>query len=537
MSAPPDHRRELVRLQRELFERNRARIARHERTITPDFEAYEQRYLADTAAYEREASVGEVMGSIRESAVTLVGDHHTLALSQKTFGKIARRVRGKRTTLALEFFAAEDQEAVDAWMSGRIGDKTMLRRTNYKRRWPYEIWGHFKPILELAQRRGWRVLALDPARDHSTTLEDSDTQMAGYLLDHLAEAPARTRVLVLVGEMHLARSHLPAAVGRVAEARGLPVPVVTSILQNPEQLYWQLAADRRTDATEIVRVGERRYGVLNTPPTVIQQSYLNWIEAEVGTLDYEHLTRNFRHVLHHIASLLGVKVKLAPDELLVVGPGDLEGLEELVYRGVIDDDPELIAGDQLAGHCRVFARHRAVWLGSLSLNRVGEAAGRLLHCMELEMEEAEIEGFYARIIHEAMGFFGSKVLNPKRKARHEAYYRGLLADVTDAPSLDRGTLEVASAILLHRDFERGRRTRAFHRMFELEPATSRQLSRSLGKMLGERLYYAFERSKARVTRAELRNLLTFRLDQPEPAAALYFGLRKQLGKVGIPRRI
>ncbi len=537
MSAPPDHRRALIRLQRDLFERNRELIARHEQAITPDFEAYERGYLASTAAYEREATVGEVMRAIRAAPITLVGDHHTLALSQKTFVKIARRVRGQRTTLALEFFAAADQAAIDAWMAGRINDKTMLKRTHYRKRWPYEIWSHFKPILELARRRGWRVLGLDPTRDHSSTLAEADLQMAVTLLDHLRDSPGGTRVLVLVGEMHLAETHLPAAVARVAASRAAAPPTVVSILQNPEQLYWQLAADRRTDVAEIVRVGDGRFGVLNTPPTVIQQSYLNWIEAEVDTLDYEHLTANFRQTLGHIGGILGVGVRLEPDELLVVGPGDLEGFEELVFRGIVPNDPAFLALDESAGRCRVFARQRAVCLGSLSLNRVGEAAGRLLHCMELGVDEEEISGFYARIVHEAMAFFGSKVLNPKRKARHEGYYRQLLDEVQGPAVANRASLEVASAILLHRDFERGRRMKGFHRVFELEPATSARLTRDLGKMLGERLYYAFVQSKARVSRAELRSLLRFRLDKPEPAAALYFGLRKQLGKVGIPRRI
>lgn len=530
-AATGDHRGALIRLQRDLWKRNREKIRAHEQVLTPDFAAYEAGYHADLAGITAEVvSFGRLVGAVRAADVTLVGDYHTLQLSQKTFLKIARRIRASRTVLALEFFESTHQDALDAWLAGRIKDKTLLRRTEYTRRWPYEIWPHFKPIMDLARRRGWRVVGLDCDRQADTRLAASDRFMAARIVDVLREARRGTRVLVLVGELHVARPHLPAELTRQAAEADL-APSLLAVLQNADEVYWQVAEGRRDQDVEVARIDETRYCMLNTPPMVVQQSYLSWIDSHVDSVDYNHVEEDFHHLLAEIRRVLGVRGGPTGPRLQVVAPCDVDGLELL-------DDLELLDGlidDMAAERSRVILEHGLVYLGSLSLNQVGEAAGRLLHCELAHFDESELTGFYPHVIHDALGFLGSKIINPKRKVRQTGYYREALREVRQLQPADDQDLEVASAVLLHKALEAGDPATGFHRIFTLQPATRARIARALGKMLGERLFHAFVRDKVR--RTDLRDWLSFRVTDPEQAAALYFTLARRVGRTSVPRRV
>ena len=91
------------------------------------------------------------------------------------------------------------------------------------------------------------------------------------------------------GELHLATGHLPAALKRTARKTLGRELRVLSVLQNNETLYWQLMSEPQHQDREIVRVDRDTFCILTTPPVVVQQSYLNWIEYEVDTLGHEHL--------------------------------------------------------------------------------------------------------------------------------------------------------------------------------------------------------------------------------------------------------
>jgi hypothetical protein len=525
------NREVLVELQRELYERNKLRIGRYEQAISSDYQAYEAAYLADVQEHWRVSSLPELMRAIRAADITLVGDYHTLKLAQKTFLKVLMRIRGKRLIVALEFLASEDQPAIDAYLAGRINEPSFLRRTHYKKRWPYDIWPYFKPILELARRRGWRVIGLDTPRDgHDMTLSQSDLEMAQALCDAWSAAPRGTRVMVLVGELHLAGPHLP---GKIREATPNRTRIV-SVLQNCEPIYWQLVARGQEHEVEVVALEQDRFCVLNTPPVVAQQSYLNFIEGAVDSLDYGRLQESFCHTLRHISRAAGVSLPDDLDQLAVYGPDDLAFWDEAAELGAVPREQGALAEAVRSERTHVLAAHRKVYLANLSVNAVGDAAARFLHCVATGAEEHELGTFYPHALHEALVFFGSKVVNPKRKAKQPAFFRKLLRDVSSVP-IDRERLEAATAVLLHLEIERGRRPGALEKIFRLPAASRDRAGRALGRMLGERLYYAFAAGK--LSRHEIQQAFSFPLRDPEAAGALYFSLGRQLEKIRLPRRM
>jgi uncharacterized iron-regulated protein len=529
-----DHRERLIDLQRRLYARNRRRIAEYQQVSTTGFEAYEATYHADIEGYQSVSNLAELTGAMREATIILVADYHTLHLAQRTFLKLARRLRGKRTTIALEFFSASHQSVLNAWSAGRIQDKTLLKRTEYTTRWPYDIWPHFQPIAELARRRSWSLLGIDGARGPGVSIAATDQRMAGVLVDHLIEAPPKTRILTLVGELHLAQAHLPSAIQRAAEERGVAPPKVLVVLQNNDTIYWQLLAEQGHHEVEIVRVDADRFCVVNTPPVMVQQSYLNWIEYHVDTVDHDHLERNFRHLLGLVARALGVRLPRTVRDLVIFGPEDPDLADELEASELLEEFEERFAVGT-RNNTWVIPSQGLVYLHNLSLNMVGEAAARLLHGWSLGRDPDRLGNFYGQVIHDAIGFFGSKVVNPKRKGKHVPYYRALLSSVRTEAEIDTDQLEAASAVLLHKAFEAGKRVGAFPKLFELRPVVRERVRRRLGFMLGERLYYAYERGK--ISPVRLRGLMRFPLHDATQATALYFVLVRQVDRVALPKRI
>jgi hypothetical protein len=169
------------------------------------------------------------------------------------------------------------------------------------------------------------------------------------------------------------------------------------------------------------------------------------------------------------------------------------------------------------------------------MNIVGETAARLLHGLEAQHEPEHISDFYGQVICDALAFFGSKVVNPRRKGKHAAHYRAVLKSVGTDAQHTKEQLEVAGAILLHKAFETGSKLGAYPNLDKLSVPVKRQVARRLGNMLGERMYYAY--SRGLLTRQELRRILRFSLSQQAANAAMYFSIQRRVGRVSVPKHL
>ena len=80
-----------------------------------------------------------------------------------------------------------------------------------------------------------------------------------------------------------------------------------------------------------------------------------------------------------------------------------------------------------------------VYLANLSINHVSEEATHFLKhlCVAAELPTDPIDRFYANTLHEAIGFFGSKVINHKRKAATEIDFRYMLTHSADVGQLEQ----------------------------------------------------------------------------------------------------
>ena len=532
--APRDPHAELIGLHQKLFERQRRLI---ELSTAPEGEElvrYRRHYQAFVRGYERAVPYEEVLRHAAAADVVYVGDYHTLRQAQRAFLKLADRLaaRGRPPVLALEFVQGRYQRAVDRFLAGELDEIDLLEAIRYRRHQAFDVWPNFRPIFELARRKGLRIVALDRPAGGPRSLRERDAFAARALARALKPGEL---ALVLVGQLHLATPHLPLYFEREAARLGRPPARRLLLYQNCEEIYWQLERRGLEHQVEAVRVGDDSFCLVNSSPLVCQQSYLDWVEAtrEGELLDAWAPAHHFREAALLLGRFLDVDVEAALDSVRVHAAGDLGFLAALRESG------GLTRKEQRALERRVLARESfclpradAVYLAGASVNHAAEVAAEYLWHEASEDDGDErglVDGFYARALEQALGFFGSKVLNPRRKCRHA---RELSRQLTGGSARER---EVAGYVLAHQRFERGGRAPEVRAVYgSRDPELWGQVTRGLGQILGDKLYYAMLRGT--ISKAEIRGLFFDPFEEEGAALHTYLYLVGKVGKTKVPIR-
>jgi hypothetical protein len=541
-------------LQRSLYESNERRIRQlvsaPRRFAREDLDRYEHELAASVPPGWGPSTPAALRAAIGKARVVLVGDYHTLAQSQRGFLRILRAVRSSRIVVALEFVAARFQRAVDAYMDGRIDDDAFLRRIEYRKSWPsYQVWPSFKPVFEMARRRKARVVALDCMPGECGSVF-SRAEFAAWKIAEAAREHPRHKVLVLMGEAHLAPGHLPDALRRALGRLEVEARVLT-VHQNLDPLYFALMARGLENEIDVVRLAEDRFVMPASSPIAAQHSFLAAITGE----DYAHvpdrgvLRRDFLRTVRDLGRILGIPVRGLMDDVLICGPGDLEPFAE---RGRdFDDATWLFMASQIgAGESVCLPGKGVVYLANLSPTHVAEEAA---HCLKARLAGGPVpldvnDFLYSRAIHEAIGYFGAKLFNPKRKPPMRALVREAVRQAFDPESEDLSPEVVFAAQVAA--WHRQRQGRASFRrdafdlhlramglpggLGDLRADVMRPIYHFLGYDLGERLYVAFR--SGRMTTAQVRRLFLTDLETPGTAFDQYHRLAMTLRSIRLPAR-
>ncbi|HEX8699446.1 MAG TPA: ChaN family lipoprotein [Myxococcaceae bacterium] len=499
-----------------LFRRQKAQIARAVEDQTTAFRTYEARYRRRTASYHQVLPLAAVHQRVRAADVVYVGDYHTLPLAQETYlGLVERTLEtGRRVILALECVEGRHQASLDAYLAGRLPERTLLERLG---RAPGsgtpDGWSSFRPLLTFARRHKLEVVGIDRRVQGERSLELRDAYAAERIA-RAARAEDRPQVLVLVGQYHVTPCHLPAqverALGEEHARRGLVV------YQNCEGIYWRLARQGQAGAVEAVELADGSVCLLNASPVVCQQSFLDYLEAEAGDAPIRDRSAadRFREMASLIARLAGVPVGRALEEVEVATAADGDVLARIQQRGrFTQTELAQLRRHILSRESSYIPRARTAYLASLSLNHAAEEAAHFVrHCAvgdAMEAPRRASDAFYARCMEEALGFFGSKLVNPRRGCAGPAEWARRFAKTR---GVER---QIAAFVLAHKAAETEgpdegvkllplRRDRLFH-----------GVSHALGYMLGDALYRAFD--SGRVDKAEIRALFRDPLTDPRGA--------------------
>lgn len=412
--------RSSLTLQRSLFDYQKRQIARQVQGASRAFRAYEARYHRATRDYVAPLAMEDVHRRVAEADVVHVGDYHTLRLAQQAYLELVEQALtcGRRVVLALEFVEGRHQRTLDAYLSGALTARGFLERIGHPYHGPFDIWPGFEPILKLARRRRLEVVAIDRRAQGPRALALRD-DYAARRIARAAAAPDRPLVLSLIGQFHVAPGHVPQAVAR---ALGRTSRRQLIVYQNAEGAWWQLAKAGLAQSVRAVDMGADALCLYSASPVVCQRSFLDYVEAESGDrpLAESGLSRTFRVLVRDIARVTGVKLGPGFGDLAVLTAADLDPLERLSSRA--DFTARELAHLErhvLSRDSAWIPRARAAWLSSLSLNHAAEEAA---HCVRsasvgaaMDRPRPLADAFWARCMEEALGFFGSRLVNPARR--------------------------------------------------------------------------------------------------------------------------
>jgi hypothetical protein len=460
---------------------------------------------------------------VQAADVVYVGDYHTLPLAQETYLELVEGVReeGRRVVLALECVEGRHQAAVDAYLAGRLAERSLLARLGHGANPGQGSWSGLRALLTYAKRHRLEVVGIDRRAQGERSLALRDAYAAERIA-RAVRAEDRPRVMVLVGQYHVTPCHLPAQVeqvlGEAHASRGLVV------YQNAEGVYWRLAREGKAGEARAVELADGSLCLLNASPVVCQQSFLDYLEAESGDapLRERGAPERFREMASLIGRLAGVPVGRALDEVEVVTAADEDALVRIQQRGRFSQgELAQLRRHILSRESCYIPRARTAYLASLSLNHAAEEAAHFVrHCAvgdAMEAPRRASDAFYARCLEEALGFFGSKLVNPRRTCVGTGEWALRFAQ---ARGVER---QIAAFVLAHKAAEVEVPDEAVKLMPLRKDRLFHGVSHALGYLLGDALYRGFDGD--RVDRAELRALFRHPLEDPR---ATYFDWVRRL---------
>lgn len=459
--------------------------------------------------YDRLLDSTEVQNAVREADVVLVGDYHALPAAQRYAASLLEQralAGGRPVVLGVETIFARDQHILDEWWRREIDDDELRQRIRFDLDWGYD-WAPFHDLLLTARDHAHALYGLDcMPRDNLRKIGTRDRHAAAKIAEIRERHPSAV-LFVLFGESHLAPGHLP----RLIE-KHLPGRRVLSVLQNIDALYWK-AAGERAPRIEAVQVNDRVVCAFNATPLEKYESYRLFLDQWSRAGDNPDFAPTIYNLIDSLAGFFEINryschnhtqpkflVDLLPE---VYGGGSDEMLRRmLVRKGATEAELQsLLVRVQECG-CAYLPQVNAFWIREFQMRYAAEEAARFLHhaCQGLpKRRNSEVghseqqprfsprDHFYARVLENAVGYFGSRVLDPSRPP---------VAD--DGVPLSRSGIEKAAQLTADAD------------EYEVE-----SLAQTWGYRVGDEIYEEY--LAGRVAPARVRRLLLISLHEPGAA--------------------
>lgn len=533
-------REELLRVHRQIYRKNKNIIADsviHEGKL---FKQYEKRYLKAIRDYQSLSTVEEVEEAMMQSQIIYVGDYHTLNQSQRSFLRVLRSFveKTKDFSICLEVIQARHQEYLDKYMRGKISDQTFLKKIGFREHWFFDLWKNFRPLFDFSRYHGIPLYGVEAAPETGASLKKRDAETAGLIFDIYKKDPSR-KIFVFIGDLHLASPHLPRDVNRIFKKAKIPLKTAT-LYQNSESIYWKLTEKEIEEHAVIVKISKNEFCRMHTPPIIVQQSYLNWLQHEEGVFDFADAKQTFLGYLNQIADFLDIELGKEKDDVQVFTCGDLSFLKRLrETKSFTKKEIREIKRQILHSESYTIPKNKFVYLANVSVNHAAEEASHIIRyfCAGLERPRPMQDAFYANILHEALGFFGSKIINPKRKCLRPVDCRKLIDYLKTSQNVAERRLEYEVGKLFLEHEAKIKKKEIFHanKITSLSVDLFLGITHAIGYFLGEKMFYGLLQDK--LSKDAIRQLYCNPMEEEGDAVRHYFEMVLKLKDVKLPKRV
>ncbi|HUT44493.1 MAG TPA: ChaN family lipoprotein, partial [Desulfobacterales bacterium] len=330
-------RDQLIRIQKKNYRRN-LNLVRESSGYNLGIKIYEKEYLRYLKSYEEISNKTELIQKVLTADLVYHGDYHTLKQSQHSVLRILREIKGKRDIiLCLEMFHGRDQKYIDRFMAGELSEKLFLEAIDYTRKWPFH-WGNWSPIISFCRDNQIPTLGINAEMDDVKgikRLRKRDQYSARVIAKVLIKNPGKL-IYIVDGDYHIAPNHLPKNVEQLLTLLDESAKTLI-IFQNAENLYWKLCK-RKLEESDVLKINNYKYCVMNTMPANKIQSYLNWLEYSKDAYfpvhqDWENDAFEDRggmvnEMVTSLATILNLDFPLdALEKLTIYYPSDLDFME------------------------------------------------------------------------------------------------------------------------------------------------------------------------------------------------------------------
>ncbi len=482
----------------DLYQHVQARVSQRVGREPRDLVAYRKVFEKQFTKKWSVASTDELFRQINESDIVFLADFHALQQSQKTHLRILKKIKMARPlVLALECIEAKYQKYLDRFMAGKLSEADFLRLVRWQENWGFP-WENYRPLFTWARQKKIFVYGVNTHAKETSQMSARD-RFASQKIQTLQKKHPDSQFFVIFGDLHLAPEHLPTK-------SLIPGKKHLLILQNSEKIYFQELRRGGKNAAELVRLNKNSFCILNVPPWVKWQNYLMFLEKTYDqnldeSVDYTDHILTYAKVL---SKELGIKVSLS--DLSVYTATD-SGFWESIQKTCTVPEADWVA--RLIDEESVFylPATRGGYLPRPSVNQaVGLAMEYLLFkSSKLELNLLEMPDYLIHWIWvNGWSYFGSKIINPKRKTDTLVDIKARL--INPEGKLEREPLQVA---LAHKIYELGAASghRITQKKFKVRRKRSYIIaSELLGGLMGEKIFEAYRRNK--LSAAKIRELLS-----------------------------
>jgi hypothetical protein len=513
LTASPRDLQNWIRIRKELYRQMEGQVSIRLGGEDAELVKYRKEYDKEFKKKWLSSTRDELYRRLQASRLVLMGDFHALSQSQKTHWRVLKNFLTSRPlVLCLECFEADDQDAIDKFMAGKVSEREFLKTIEWSKKWGFP-WDYFRPLIRWAQGKRIPVYGINRSTKKRTaaSLKSRDVFAAQKLHGILKKNPEAI-VFAIYGDLHLADNHIPREVVKL-EGPGFRKKIFR-LFQNSEKIYFQLLEKELENSVDVVELSKNAFCFLNVPPWVKWQNYLMYLEHT-----YDHgLTDQDESVDYtdHINSY----VKIISEEL-----GDPLSCDDLsVYTA---QDHQLWT--QLQRH---FNAKEIKWIETLiedensfyipslgigylarpTVNHAATLAAKYVHAKWSGSPKSFLDmpkDFLRQIWIEGLAYFGSKIINHKRKTDTVTDIRMALA-LRGISGINKEPLMLALSQKMHELMVVSDRPQ-FRPVVQPKKKKSYLVASTLlGGMMGERLYSAYHKgllSKSTLTSFFRRSLV------------------------------
>ncbi|MGE5085458.1 MAG: ChaN family lipoprotein [Bacillota bacterium] len=535
-----------IRIRKDLYRQMEKQVRHRLGEDTPELMRYHKVYQAEFLKKWQPASHNDLWEQIEHSQVVLMGDFHALHQSQKAQARVLRHIpKSRNTVLAVEFFEASDQAHIDKFLCGKIGEKDFLKAVQWEQRWGFP-WENYRPLLRYAQKNKLPIYGLNRGfkTRTATTLKSRDI-FAGKKIAELVKKHPESLIFVVYGDLHLAKEHIPAEIVKVLGPSF--DKKILRLFQNAEKIYFQLLQQESEATTDLVRLARNSFCLMSVPPWVKWQNYLMYLEQtydeglafaadeddedsdddDFESVDYtDHVGR----YVQIIAEELGVTISIAGLSVYTARDSSFWSQVRAHYDASTLKWIEAMIADEMSFYLpevavAYLARGTVNHAASLAMQYVhAQVAGRKVFNVEMPQD------FLRWIWIEAVAYFGSKMINHKRKTDTIADIKASLSH-KGPQDLGKEALQLALAQKMHELMVITGVPQ--HRLLAKpkKKASYRLAASLLGGMMGERLFGGYH--KKLVSSQTIVSFIKKPLDNANFEAA-YYGILEVVESLPTP---